>query len=237
MRPSQVPPLGPWLKPPQDPLSGHAVAGPGSHQPAPLFLLLGLIGALGLSACSKPNSAPVLEASSDEQACIQNLQAIHRGLVEYQKKHGQPPPGSGVQFLAALLGGGIWPADAEHARLLHCPGVDPSSLGLDPAKPETWYPSASALTPSNCAYAARNQLLYPLTLYPQPGNEPVVACDNHGHSNHKNITNVLLADGRVISYELDLEIREGRLPSGTRTIPIGPDAPESLAELRKLSLE
>jgi hypothetical protein len=179
----------------------------------------------------------VLEASSDEQACIQNLQAIHRGLVEYQKKHGQPPPGSGVQFLAALLGGGIWPADAEHARLLHCPGVDPSSLGLDPAKPETWYPSASALTPSNCAYAARNQLLYPLTLYPQPGNEPVVACDNHGHSNHKNITNVLLADGRVISYELDLEIREGRLPSGTRTIPIGPDAPESLAELRKLSLE
>lgn len=190
-----------------------------------------------LAACSRPASSPALETSDDAQACIRQLLEIHRGLLEYSKRHGHPPEGSGARFLAALIEDGIWPNDAEHARLLTCPGVAPERLGLDPADPAGWYRDLARLDGAHSAYAARDNRNFPLQSYPQSGAQPVVACDNHGGMNHPGVTNVLYADGRVVSYELELEITTGHLPAGSTRVPIGPEAPESLAELRRLSLD
>ena len=190
-----------------------------------------------LAACSRPASSPVVETSDDAQACIRQLLKIHRGLLAYTKRHGHPPEGSGARFLGALIEGGVWPNDAQHARLLTCPGVAPESLGLDPADPAGWYRDLSQLDGAHSAYAARDNQNFPLLSYPQSGAEPVVACDNHAGMNHPGVTNVLYADGRVVSYEIELEIQSGHLPPGSTRVPIGPEAPESLAELRRLSLD
>jgi prepilin-type processing-associated H-X9-DG protein len=190
-----------------------------------------------LAACARSAKSPALETSDDAQACIRQLLEINRGLLEYTKRQGHPPEGSGTRFLAALIEAGVWPNDAAHARLLTCPGVAPEQLGLDPADPAGWYRDLDRLDGAHCAYAARDNANFPLQSYPQSGVQPVVACDNHGGMNHPGVTNVLYADGRVVSYELELEIASGHLPAGSTRVPIGPEAPEDLAELRRLSLD
>lgn len=174
------------------------------------------------------------EFSSDVEHCKANLREVYAGLRAYADREGHPPTGSGVAFFAELVTSGVWPRDEAHARLLTCPGVAPEELGL-PASPADWFPSLEALGPDSSAYAGRDSERAPLPSFPGPGTEALMACDNQRGANHAGITNVLMADGSVLSLELATEQAAGRVPPGAERITVGPDSP--LRELRALSAD
>ncbi len=195
--------------------------------------------ALVLLSCSRSPSGPAPQLESDVEQCIANLRAIHAGLVEYARTHDGLPQASGPRLLAALIAEGTWPNDAQHAHRLTCPGVDLQLLELGALPAEQWFTHLAEVGEQRSAYAARDLEAFPLERFPAPGigkagREVLAACDNHLGANHDGVTNVLLTDGSVITYELEREIQAGRLPATSDRIPIGSSAPDSLAELRKL---
>lgn len=173
--------------------------------------------------------------SSDVEECRDNLQRIYDGLIEFDSREGGLPPGSGAAFLAQLIEAGIWENDESHARLLQCPAASPESRGLLTA-PKTWFQPLSEVDGSRTSYAARNFEKYPLLKFPTAGNAPMIACDNEGGHNHASgVTNVLMADGSVVSFELEVEQAEGRVPAQAQALVVGPEA--QLEELRRMSLD
>jgi prepilin-type processing-associated H-X9-DG protein len=172
---------------------------------------------------------------SDSTECVANLRAIYAGLLVYIEAHGHPPEASGVRFLAELIESGTWPNDEEHARKLTCPGVPIADLALAGRRASEWFADPGALDGSSSAYAGRDQARSRLTVLPADRVEPLVACDNAHGANHADVTNVLMADGSVLSLELETEIELGNLPPDATRIPVGPDSP--IAELRGLSLD
>jgi prepilin-type processing-associated H-X9-DG protein len=176
----------------------------------------------------RPNaSRPVVELSDDQQACISNLRAIHAGLLAMQPAPGEPPRASGIALFAGLIAAGTWPDDAEHRRLLTCPGsnAEPVAAGTD-------YSALASLGPASSAYAGRDLAAHPLAAFPCGGDEALVACDgargpNHGDrgAGHGGAINVLMADGSVRTLELERLLDAGRLPEGTAAIELGPGSP------------
>lgn len=173
--------------------------------------------------------------ASDVEECRDNLRRVYDGLIEYDSQHGGLPQGSGAVFLGQLIEAGVWENDEGHARLLQCPAASPESRGLLTA-PKTWFQPLSEVDGSRTSYAARNFKQYPLLEFPTPGNAPLVACDNEiGHNHASGVTNVLMADGSVVSFELEVEQAEGRVPREAQVLVVGPLA--ELEELRRMSLD
>ncbi len=171
--------------------------------------------------------------SSDVEECKTRLRTIYEGLLGYATANGHAPEGSGVAFFAELVAGGTWPNDAEHARLLTCPGVSIEELGLAEKPPTEWFANLAGLGAASSAYAGRDQEHHPLAAFPGRGTEALLACDNHLRANHAGgVTNVLMADGSVLTLELEHEQELGNVPADATVIVVGPDSP--LAELRTL---
>lgn len=173
---------------------------------------------------------PVLDVSSDVEACSQNLRAIYAGLVEYEKRFGHAPQGSGVAFLAELIASGVWADTPENRARLTCPGP-----GADPVREDVRYGEPASLSAIDSAYAARDTARFPLAKFPSGGAElePLVACDNARALNHDGCMNLLRSDGSVVVLELARLLERGELPPGTRTIAVGPSSP--LPELARLA--
>ncbi|MFT5286757.1 MAG: hypothetical protein ACI8TQ_002929 [Planctomycetota bacterium] len=197
------------------------------------FTLPLIVLALGLTACSDSPSSH--DFSSDVEECKANLQAIYGGLTVYQHERGGLPEKGGVPFFVALISSGQWENDAAHARILTCPGVSPDEIAIKGKAPETWYTDISKVDGNWSSYAARDIEKFPLEVFPGPGTEAIVACDNHHGLNHAEATNVLMADGSILSLELGTEIELGNLPEGTTNIVIG--AKSLLPELQTLTLD
>jgi hypothetical protein len=196
--------------------------------PLPALLLAALSPACG-------DDVGAHDFSSDVEHCNANLRAIYRGLVDYELEHGAAPETSGVAFFATLIAGGTWENTEENARTLTCPGVPTENLSIAGKPPKEWYASLEGLDGSASAYAGRDQANHPLASFPGPGTEALVACDNHGGANHETVTNVLLADGSVLSLELEREKEAGNVPEDAEVLVVGQESP--LEELRTLSLE
>ena len=195
------------------------------------FTLLVLLFALPFPACDDHPSGHSF--SSDVEECKANLQAIYSGLTVYQHEHGQLPEKGGVAFFAELIHSGQWPNDSAHARILTCPGVATDQLALKDLAPEKWFADISKINGEWSSYAARDIEKFPLDVFPGPGTEAILACDNHHGPNHAEATNVLMSDGSILSLELKTEIELGNLPAGTTKIVVGPRA--VIPELKKLS--
>lgn len=185
-----------------------------------------------LAACAA-EADPRLNASDDVARCKQQLARIYEGLLAYGREHGGPPPGSGAAFLGALIDSGLWPRTEPVALALSCPGVEPARL-CGGAAPSTWWQSPRGAC---TAYAARDQARHPLAQFPTHGGEALVACDNELGPNHARHTNVLCADGSIVTLDLEKLKADGVLPPSADRIPIGPEAPEAVlgGALRKLS--
>lgn len=203
-----------------------------AHHAAVRFLAAAALGvALLATGCEREGETPRAALPDDASQCVENLRAIHAGLVEYTRTRGAPPPGSGVRFFAALVADGVWPADGEHVARLSCPGSTSELRGAD-MPVDRRFADLANLDEGWSAYAGRDQERAPLGTFPGPGVDALVACDNHAGANHVGVTNALFADGSVVSYELAKEIAAGHLPAGTLFIPVGPDSP--IAALRPL---
>jgi prepilin-type processing-associated H-X9-DG protein len=191
-----------------------------------------LVCAVLLFACRREESSrPTL--STDAELCVERLREIHAGLVEHARRTGGPPRAGGAAFLGALIAEGTWPADAAHAAKLSCPGVPAERLGGNDIAPAARWRDLSRVTDDWTAYAARDVERAPLASLPGRNTEALVACANHGGPNHPSgVTNVLFADGSVVTYEVAVEVSHGRLPEGSEFVPVGPESP--LAELRSL---
>jgi hypothetical protein len=189
---------------------------------------------VALCACADEGD-PRLDASDDVERCRQQLARIYAGLLEYENREHHAPPGSGAAFLGALLDSGVWPRTEVTARALSCPGVDPSKLCADAATARAFAPARGACT----AYAARDQARAPLAQFPTRGSEVLVACDNQIGANHTRYTNVLCADGSIVTLDLERLKQDGVLPASADRIVVGPDAsPDVLGgALRALSLD
>ena len=208
---------------------------------------LGRLAAVSLLAasaagCSREPESPQLVVDSETQSCIENLRAIHAGLVAHHREHGALPELGGVRLLAALIAEGTWENTEENARRLTCPGVPLEDLALGSLEPTAWFADLGQVDGSFSSYAARDLVAHPLDRFPGPAFQDGVrvvlaACDNHLGPNHEDVTNALLLDGSILSYELDREIELGNLLEGTERIPVGPDAPDAFVELRVLSQE
>jgi hypothetical protein len=178
------------------------------------------------------DDGPVLDVSSDVEACSQNLRTIYAGLIEYEQRFGHAPEGSGIAFLAELIASGVWADTPENHARLTCPGP-----GAQPVRADVRYGESAALSAADSAYAARDMARSPLAKFPSGGAElePLVACDNARALNHDGCMNLLRSDGSVVVLELARLIERGELPAGTRTIVVGPASP--LSELTKLAGE
>ena len=169
----------------------------------------------------RPNAPrPVLELTGDQQACVSNLRAIHAGFLAMQEEPGEPPRGSGIALFADLIASGTWPNDAEHARMLTCPGSN-----AEPVPISTNYSKLATLGPQCSAYAGRDLVAHPLAAFPCGGDEALVACDGALGCNHQGAINVLMADGSVRTLELERLRSAGTLPAGATTIELGLGSP------------
>ena len=199
-------------------------------------------GVVLLVGCSRDPESPQLHVDSETQACIENLRRIHAGFVTYARERGALPETGGVKLLAALIADGVWDNTEENARRLTCPGVPLAELTLGGLEPTEWFSDPERVDGSYSAYAARDLAAHPLERFPAPAFDDGVrlvlaACDNHLGPNHDGVTNAVLVDGSVVTYELAKEIGAGHLPVDADRVPVGPDAPDGLSELRVLSLE
>lgn len=195
-----------------------------------LLALLGGALAFGGALPSCGEDGPVLDVSSDVERCRENLRAIHTGLVALTERSGRPPQGSGVALLAEPFAAGVWPQDAAHRALLACPGpyAQPIPPGVD-------YTRVDRLGPECTSYAGRDTVRFPFDAYPLGGRDPqpVAACDGApGRANHDGMVNVLYADGSVRTHVIAELVARGVVPTGTRSLGIGPDA--LLEDLRML---
>lgn len=190
------------------------------------LLLLALLAGCGETA------GETHEFSDDVEACKTNLRALHGALRAYTLREGAPPAADGDAFLLALVSSGDLASDEEIGRLLVCPGVAPETSGLaaDPAERARAWRASDAFGPDATTYAGRDQLRAPLPRFPGPGTEAVAACDNRHGPNHDGVTNVLLADGSVLSLELAYEKELGNLPEGADRTPVGPSSPIELLQ-------
>jgi prepilin-type processing-associated H-X9-DG protein len=197
--------------------------------------VLVVIAAVALVWRFTRSESPRLEASSDVELCRERLREIYAGLKQYAADKGGPPQGSGAKFLAALVADGVWPATADNAYKLTCPGVAIAELDHGGRPPEAWFADLARVTGASTAYAGRDMARFPLAKFPCGGHEPVAACDNHAGQNHERYTNVLFADGSIETWDLEQEIAEGRLPAGAAKLAIGAGASDEL--LAKLSAD
>lgn len=198
-----------------------------------ILAVLAVVVALALVWRFTRSQGPRLEASSDVELCRERLREIYAGLKQYAAEKGRAPAGSGARFLAALVADGIWPATADNAYKLTCPGVAIDELDHGGRAPEAWFRDLASVNGASTAYAGRDMARFPLAKFPCGGHEPVAACDNHGGQNHERYTNVLFADGSIETWDLEQEIAEERLPAGSARLEIG--AASSDPELVKLS--
>ncbi|TAJ17431.1 MAG: hypothetical protein EPO68_09535 [Planctomycetota bacterium] len=189
----------------------------------PFKVLVSCVLLAALAACAD-EADPRLDATDDVEQCRKQLARIYDGLLEYEKREHHPPPGSGAAFLGALLDSGVWPRTEATARALSCPGVDPAKLCADSNSAKAFTPPRGACT----AYAARDQSRAPLAQFPTSGTEALVACDNELGPNHARHTNVLCADGSIVTLDLEKLKADGVLPPTADRVPIGPDAPAEL---------
>ena len=174
--------------------------------------------------------APIVDLSGDVSACAANLRQIHAGLLRYALREKHAPTESGVRLLGALFASGaLEPANRAY---LSCPGPGAAAV---PEKVDYRY--LEALTGADSAYAARDNVAFPLAKFPSGGAElePLVACDNAHGLNHDGCMNVLYSDGSVVTLFLAEEIERGLLPAGATTIPIGKDSP--ILDLCKLTTD
>lgn len=195
-----------------------------------LGVFLGVL--LGTSACWGGES-PRHAFSSDIEECKAQMLDVYQGLLDYTAAEGAPPSESGVRFFATLIASGHWKNSAENARKLTCPAVPIEGLALANLSPTDWYDSLDGLGGNHSAYAGRNQADHPLPGIPTRGDQALLACDNHLGMNHEGVTNVLFADGSIISFELENERELGNLGPDDEVLPVGPDSP--IRELRTLS--
>lgn len=165
-------------------------------------------------------------------ACQANLNAIQRGLLEYQTKYSRVPKGSGVQFFASLITEKVWKPTVKNSKTLTCPAVELGSLtpGQDDLDIDEWF------TPQNkdiidggySAYAGRDQKRHSLRKMGGNGDTALVADDNDGfEGNHDTTTNVLWDDLSVRALEL-VDIQNDGLLSDEEDvlfIPVGAASP------------
>jgi hypothetical protein len=171
---------------------------------------------------------PRLELGSGVERCRQQLRRIYAGLKDYERLKGHAPAQGGVRFFAALIAEGVWTGTADNAACLSCPGVRDEELGLAGASAAERFGDLARVTGASSAYAGRDLARWPLASVEGPGSEPLIACDNHLGPNHGNLTNVLCADGSVVTLELDRLQQQGLLPPHADRVPIGPDAPPGI---------
>ena len=173
------------------------------------FVLLAIgIGALWFWGPNRGED-PRHDVTRDVRRCVENMRAIHEGLLHYLEVHGALPEATGSEFLPALIEGGTWTDTAENRERLTCPGAG--------------------------SYAVRDFAAYPLPRFPTGGGEPILACDNATGLNHPGVMNILFADKSVHTLVLEQEIARGRVPADSVTIVVGPDSP--LPDLQKLRVD
>lgn len=189
-----------------------------------LWFVLAALG-LGQLACS---DAHFPGDPSAVLACEQNLRAIYQALLAYQQEHGELPRERGARFLAALDGPEI------RARLT-CPAVDRGALPIGAIEDQAqWFHPLEAVDGTRTAYAARDNVRFPLRRLPGPHEQILVADDNDGGANHRARTLVLRADGSVTAYDSS-DSSMARMPGEQSVLRVGPRSP--IAELRTLSPE
>src|SRR5262245_54663908 len=167
--------------------------------------------------------------SSDVSECAVNLKEIYRGLILENVSLRDPHPREwGVRLLGELIASGALEDTPGNRARLTCPGPNAEHV-----RANVDYRDLAKLTGADSAYAARDTVNFPLTKFPSGGSEiePLVACDNAHGMNHRGCMNVLYSDGSVVTLFLAEEIEAGRLPAGTKTIPVGKDSP--IPDLRK----
>lgn len=196
---------------------------------APLALLL---VTFPIAGCGSSES-PLHDVSSDVDACKENMRRIYDGLEELAGEGRVLPDAPGAQLFATLVSEGVFPADAEHARILTCPGPGVGARAIDEVPEADRFADAALVTDLTSAYTVRDFEAHPLARFPSNGREPILCCDNHQGMNHDGVMNVLMADGSVVLIELAEEQAAGNLPEDATTIPVGPGSPiESLAMMR-----
>lgn len=189
-----------------------------------------------LLGCGGSDDAPALrgEFSSDVERCRAQLDAIYDALRAHHAREGALPRERDARFLAALLWAGDLPEGEASAELLSCCGTQMGERRMELARLRERWSDAEAVRADWSAYAVRDFEAHPLAQFPSggPEPEPLIACDNAHGQNHAGLTNLLRSDGSIVTYDLQREVDEGRVPVGTRTLVVGPDSP--LPELRKL---
>ncbi|MCZ6597616.1 MAG: hypothetical protein O7B99_08265 [Planctomycetota bacterium] len=199
---------------------------------------LGLLGAGGLAVlliAVRPQLNEAIERSKIA-ACQANLRQIYRAMLSYQIMYKQKLDESGAKFLAQLYNRNAMEQTKANALRLTCPSVELGSLTIGRMESwEEWWANPDLVDGSYTAYAARNYRDFPIEKLPAPADEPLIACDNDPCMNHRDVTNVLYGDGRVVALSLTELKATGVVPPDAEMLVVGPGSP--LEDLRKLSLD
>ncbi len=199
-----------------------------------LIELLAVIAILGLLMSLAMPLISNARATANQNACGQQLRQIALNLQLWAdtRNKGSFPQESGPRFLLVLVRDeqiSLKEADS----LFRCPGTDDLTRSADDKdSPASGIKDFQNFDKNCISYAGRDNKNFRLNKN-KLGEEAVASDDNDGRANHKHVTNVVFADGKVET--VDVKDFKAELPEGQDWVTVGPDSPSP--DLKKLLSE
>jgi prepilin-type N-terminal cleavage/methylation domain-containing protein len=199
-----------------------------------LIELLAVIAILGLLMGLAVPLISNAKATANQNACAQQLRQIAGNLqlwADTRNKNNFPKE-SGPRFLLVLVRDEMVSLkDAD--SLFRCPGTDDETRSPDDkSNPASGIKDFQNFDKNCISYAGRDNKTFKLDKN-KLGDEPIASDDNDGRANHKHLTNVVFADGKIET--IDVSTYKSELPEGQDWVTVGPDSP--CPELKKMLSE
>jgi prepilin-type N-terminal cleavage/methylation domain-containing protein/prepilin-type processing-associated H-X9-DG protein len=158
--------------------------------------------------------------------CKDNLNQVGQALALYRERNkSRWPTESGIRFLLTLHR--HKEITGRGADIFLCPGTSDINDNGVSGEIGSAYDDWASISSDSISYAGRDAGAYPIR-GSNEGNEVLAADDNEFGPNHKTITNILYADGSVVSFDLPIEGEQILLefPEYAETgLPVGPASP------------
>lgn len=194
-----------------------------------VITLIGLLMTLGY------NSMQNAMENGRVVKCKNNLDQIGQALITYKNNRakGRWPRDSGIRFLLTMER--HKQIEGRHTEIFLCPGTsDVNDLGPS-GEIGSSYDDWENITSDSISYAGRDTEAFPIG-GADLAEQVLASDDNEGRANHNVATNILYAEGFVLTFDLFIDgadILAEDQEYETLGLPVGPESPyEPLQVLR-----
>jgi len=201
------------------------------------FSLIEILVVVTIIAALVGLATPIIQNALDKGrvvTCSTHLSDMGKEFFLWKGRHKDRwPKESGIRFLLVLHRDGM--IEGKDCAVFLCPGTEDINWTPDNRDPGSTYDDWDDIDPMTISYAGRDAKNYPINKNKE--NEEVIAADdNDGRNNHRYSTNILYADGSVITLDIDDDVRDAGIDlEGLDYVPVGPDSP--VERLQKLLVD